>query len=63
MLSFFYPGGPGNAPDRLLGGATMIGFCVDSVDSILAELGLIEPAAITSPKTGPKTGHGSEAPL
>lgn len=38
MVLEIYPGEPGSAPDRKQGGATMLGFRVNSVDAVLAAL-------------------------
>lgn len=50
MVIELYPADAGTAPDRKSGGATMLGFKVQSVDAVIAELN-IEP--VTAPKDSP----------
>ena len=45
-----YPGEPGAAPDRKSGGATMLGFTVESLDGVLDGLRLLEVEPVTPPK-------------
>jgi lactoylglutathione lyase len=48
-----YPGKPGQAPERLNAGATMLGFSVESVDSTLERLRVINVTVVTPPKDSP----------
>ncbi|MEZ4669741.1 MAG: VOC family protein [Anaerolineae bacterium] len=45
-----YSGGEGNAPDRKLGGATMIGFGVNSLDTLLSNLNDLGVVPLAPPK-------------
>ncbi len=44
-----YPGKPGSAPDRRSGGATMIGFRVDSLSQTLLTLAELGVTVLTAP--------------
>ena len=45
-----YPGSEGSAPDRRAGGATMLGFRVPSVDTVLEALAPVGAPIVTPPK-------------
>src|SRR5689334_10970371 len=45
-----YPGAEGSAPPRQSGGATMLGFRVGSVDTIVASLQQLGAQVISAPK-------------
>jgi predicted enzyme related to lactoylglutathione lyase len=45
-----YPGSEGKAPNRKAGGATMLGFRVPSVDTVLAALAQSGAPLVTPPK-------------
>jgi uncharacterized glyoxalase superfamily protein PhnB len=46
-----YPGEPGEAPNRKQAGATMLGFRVDSLDTVLEILQNIGANVLTNPQT------------
>ncbi len=48
-----YPGKPGQAPERLNAGATMLGFSVESVDAALEKLKVLDVKVVTEPKDSP----------
>ncbi len=48
-----YPGKPGQAPERLNAGATMLGFSVESVDATLERLCALNVTVVTAPKDSP----------
>jgi lactoylglutathione lyase len=48
-----YPGGNGAAPERKSGGATMLGFSVNSLDALLSVLTTQATQVITEPKDSP----------
>lgn len=48
-----YPGKPGQAPERLNAGATMLGFSVESVDATLEKLKTLNITLVTPPKDSP----------
>jgi len=48
-----YPGKPGQAPERLNAGATMLGFSVESLDVTLEKLDTLKVTLVTPPKESP----------
>lgn len=48
-----YPGKPGQAPERLNAGATMLGFSVESLDATLEKLKALNVTVVTAPKDSP----------
>jgi lactoylglutathione lyase len=50
MVLELYPGKPGQAPERLDAGATMLGFVVNSVESTLEKLQPLGVVVVTPPK-------------
>ena len=52
MVVELYPGEPGAALERKMAGATMLGFQVDSLDSIIETLEQLGVKVITKPQTG-----------
>lgn len=53
MVLELYPGKPGQAPERLNAGATMLGFSVESVDEALRKLNALKVTIVTPPKDSP----------
>ena len=48
-----YPGKPGTAPDRRSGGATLLGFQVDSLEVTLKAIAEIGAPVLTAPQESP----------
>ncbi|HEY1173079.1 MAG TPA: VOC family protein [Verrucomicrobiae bacterium] len=53
MVLELYPGKPGQAPERLNAGATMLGFSVESVETTLVKLNALNVTVVTEPKESP----------
>lgn len=53
MVIEIYPGKPGTAPDRRSGGATMLGFQVDSLETRLKAVEEIGVTVLTAPQNSP----------
>ena len=53
MVLELYPGKPGQAPERLNAGATMLGFVVESVEVTLEKLNALRINVVTPPKESP----------
>jgi lactoylglutathione lyase len=49
MLLEIYPGKPGSAPERTLAGATMLGFCVPSIERALSALARWSTPVLSGP--------------
>jgi lactoylglutathione lyase len=53
MVMELYPGKPGQAPERLNAGATMLGFSVESMETTLEKLKALDVKVVTEPKDSP----------